>query len=119
MEDVVGIKAKDQTSRAVAFMVWGRLFDPVDERELLDVVTSRSASFAGAPMTDFRVCKSLIEVADHDYFFEGLLSFAWRPIPFGAGYETWRAEAKRKLIEDGEDLYFLGHAQRTSARESQ
>lgn len=119
MEDVVGIRAKDKAGRVIAFMVWGRLFDPVDDRELLNVVRNRSSSFAGAPMTDFEVCKFLIEVANHDYFFEGLLSFAWQPIPFGAGYKKWRAEAKRQLIEDGEGLYFLGHVQRRSAREPQ
>jgi len=108
MDDVVGVKAKDAAGRFVAFMVWGRLFDVVDDRELLDLVRDRSSSFAGAPMTDFRLSTSLIEISNHEYFFESLLWFAWRPIPFGAEYQAWRAETRRKLIEDGEGLLFLG-----------
>jgi hypothetical protein len=110
MEDVVGIKAKDQTGRAVAFMVWGRLFDPVDDRELLAVVKNRSSECAGAPMADFGLCNSLAEVANHEYFFEGLLWFARRPIVFGEDYQAWRTDSRRRLIEDGEGLYFLGRA---------
>lgn len=108
MEDVVGIRATDQEGRMVAFMVWGRLFDPVDDREFLIVVKSQSSSFAGAPMTNFSLCSSLAEIANHEYFYEALLWFSWRPIPFGEGYEAWRAEAKRNLIASGEGLYYLG-----------
>ena len=108
MHDVVGIGARDASGRFVAFMVWGRLFDVVGDRELLDLVRERSSSFAGAPMTDFRICASLIEISKHEYFFEGLLWFARRPIPFGEEFHAWRAETKHELIEGGEGLYFLG-----------
>jgi hypothetical protein len=108
MDDVVGVRAMDAAGRSVAFMVWGRLFDVVDDRELLDLVRDRSSSFAGAPMTDFRISTSLLEISNHEYLFESFLWFARRPVPFGEEYQAWRAETRRKLIEDGEGLLFVG-----------
>lgn len=116
MEDVVGIKAKDHAGRAVAFMVWGRLFDPVNDRELLDVVKSRSSSFEGTPMTDFELCSSLSDLADHEYFYEALLHFAWQPIPFGEDYKAWRQERRVALTENGKDLFFLGRIRARTTR---
>lgn len=112
MEDVVGIKAKDRSGNIVAFMTWGRLFDPVEDDGLLKAVENQSGSFAGGPMIDFSICRSLLDVADHQYFFEGLLHFAWRPIPFGEGYEQWRKQKRIELKESGKDLFFLGAAVR-------
>lgn len=108
MENVVAVTARTKDGHAVAFLTWGRLWDPVDDRKLLEVIASRSVAFAGAPMTDFKVCNSLSEVADYLYFYEGLLHFAWRPIPIGDSYESWREDRAARLAESGEDLYFLG-----------
>jgi len=50
---------------------------------------------------------TLQEAAQAPYFFEGLVSFAQRPIPFGDQYEDWRAK-RRKRMEDGHEIYYLG-----------
>jgi hypothetical protein len=90
LEDVVAIKARSKNGKAVAFLTWGRLFDRIDDIELLRVVKFHSGKYAGAPMTQFRLCDSLLEVADHQYFYEALLSFSRQPIPYGKRYESWK-----------------------------
>jgi hypothetical protein len=93
----------------VAFMTWGRLFEPIDESRLLKLVAEHSHSYAGSPMRKFRLCNRLRDVSKYEYFFEALLDFSWRPIPFGPKtYKRWRMAARKRLAS-GRDLYFLGH----------
>jgi len=108
LEDVVAVTARTTDGRAVAFLTWGRLWDPVDESKLLEVLAAKSSSCAGAPMTDFKVCKSLGEASQFEYFYEGLLYFARRPIPFGDSYKSRRKDKAAGLAQSGADLYFLG-----------
>jgi hypothetical protein len=113
MEDVVAIVGTDSKKRSVAFMTWGRLYDRVDESELISVVAAQSKNFAGAPMKNLRLCGSLRDVSQYEYFFEALFYFCWRPIPFGTKiYSRWRTAA-RKRLESGKDLLFLGSLAKT------
>jgi hypothetical protein len=59
-------------------------------------------------MTQFRLCGSLREVADHQYFYEALVHFSRQPIPYGKHYESWKRRKGMKLSKSGEDLRFLG-----------
>jgi len=106
MEDVVAITARNNRGRRVAFMTWGRIYDRVDDEELLRVVKRASQKFAGSPMSRFELCWSLVDVDDHEYFYEALLKFAWRPIPSGSRYRTWVARMKREM-NAGREIYFL------------
>lgn len=59
------------------------------------------------PLLIARVCASLSEAAAQPYFYEALLDFAQKPIPFGEGYGRWRRE-KAAAMADGSEFYFLG-----------
>jgi hypothetical protein len=56
------------------------------------------------------VCGSLREAADSGsapYFYECLLYFCWKPIPFGDHYEQWRSD-REAAMEQGRDISFCG-----------
>ncbi|MBV8082405.1 MAG: hypothetical protein JO293_05875 [Candidatus Eremiobacteraeota bacterium] len=111
MEDIVAIKAVDKDGKAVAFMTWGRLFDRIDDTELLQSV--RATRFVGHPMKRFALCDSLGQVAKHRYFYEALAYFASEKIPFGQRYRSWQAR-KRRALEAGREIWFLGRKIRRS-----
>jgi len=56
---------------------------------------------------EVHVCKSLQELRSCLYFFEGLLSFAWDPIPFGDRYEKWLKQKRDQMLQ-GKSIYCLG-----------
>jgi hypothetical protein len=107
MEEVVGIRATDCKGRAAAFMTWGRLFDVTDDAELLRVVKHASTSCEGRPFRNFRLCYALKDIAQFTYFYESLLDFAWKPIPFGSHYKAWQRKM-RSVLRQGREIYFLG-----------
>jgi hypothetical protein len=53
------------------------------------------------------VCATLQEASREPYFFEALFSFAQDRIPFGDGYEEWRATTDHEMRK-GKHLHFLG-----------
>jgi len=107
MEDIVGIKIKDKIKGEGALITWGRLFDPVDETELLDVIKAHVARWGINDLESISVCYSLKEIADQPYFYESLIRFIQEPIPYGSGYESWKRK-KKKALKKGEDIYFTG-----------
>lgn len=58
-------------------------------------------------MSRFKLCDSLLQVSDHEYFYEALLAFAWRPVPYGPRYKAWKTKKRRELL-NGDEIYFLG-----------
>jgi hypothetical protein len=108
MDNVVGVRARDKAGRPVAFMMWGRLFDSIEPSELIQAVSDHSIKFAGAPFIDIRICDSLSEISDYQYFYEALLHFAWQPVPTGNSFKAWRLKKRRGLVQSAVDLYFLG-----------
>jgi hypothetical protein len=113
MDDVVAIKASFADGSTRYCMTWGRPFDAVDPNRLLDAVRPHLGSVDEEGVS-LRVCDTLQEASATPYFFEALIHFSQRPIPFGAGYETW-AEQKRDAIQRGKEIYFLG-TRRTGSR---
>jgi hypothetical protein len=61
----------------------------------------------GGTAASARLCDSLQEARDAPYFFEAVIAFAHRPIPFGPGYEAWRRRLLRRM-RDGKEICFLG-----------
>lgn len=108
MEDVVAIEVALEDGQHRYFMTWGRIQDTVDPTELENLVLRHSTKVdLGGIGRSARLCDTLSEASAAPYFYEGLLSFAHQPIPFGKGYSKWRkrrAEAQRT----GQDIYFLG-----------
>ena len=89
-------------------MTWGRIQDPVDPGPLETLTLRASSGFRliGSPLKA-RVCSSLREAAGEPYFYEALLAFARESIPYGDGYEAWRA-AKDTAMGSGKGFVFLG-----------
>ncbi len=108
MEDLVAVAVELDSNATRFFMTWGRLQDPVDPAALESLVLRHAASFdLGGAAVRARLCTTLGEAREAPYFYEALFDFAQRPIPFGDGYEAWRAERAEAQVR-GEDLYFLG-----------
>ena len=107
MEDIVGIKFEDKKMGEGAFLTWGRLFDEVDESELLDLIKKHLPNWNINNLESIEVCYSLQEVSDQPYFYECLIKFIQEPIPYGAKYKAWKKKKKKALLE-GKDIYFMG-----------
>ena len=45
--------------------------------------------------------------ADQPYFYEALIIFSRQRIPYGRAYAKWRT-TRRKQIEAGKEIYYLG-----------
>lgn len=88
MEDIVGIKIKDKIRGVGALITWGRLFDAVDETELLEVVKKHVSKWGINSLESMHVCYSLQEISDQPYFYECLIKFIQEPIPYGIRYES-------------------------------
>ena len=107
MEDVVALKARKIDGSFVAVLAWGRIFHPIDPTELIDAF--KESLHMDAELLDEAVlCDSLAEVSHFKYFYEGLLSFAMKPIPFGPGYDAWRDEKRREYATGCGDFFLLG-----------
>jgi hypothetical protein len=108
LEDVVGIKVRDKNNGLFGFMTWGRLWDPVDDTELLRAVRPFIAHCQGIEeIVDVEVCYSLRDVQHTPYFYEALISFSWGQPQRHEKYKRWRKDM-RKELERGRQIYFLG-----------
>jgi hypothetical protein len=107
VEDIVAIKATDSRGKHHFFLTWGRSFDRVDPKPLLTAVRPGLAQFGLPVIRKLDVCATLQEASGQPYFFEALLAFARKPIPFGKTYTAWRAACRRR-IASGKDIYYLG-----------
>lgn len=109
MEDVVAIKVRDNKNGWFAFMTWGRLWENGESDELVEAVRPFLDRFEGiTEPAEVNLCKTLREVRDAPYFYEGLIEFSRSPIPVGERYKKWRKSKREALKKYGEDLYFLG-----------
>ena len=111
MEDVIAIEVRLADGGARYFLTWGRIQHSVDTEPVCALVMRAAPSFSlqGKPISA-RVCDSLREAAESNsapYFYEGLLRFCQRPIPFGDSYEQWRAQTAQAMA-DGKALYYCG-----------
>jgi hypothetical protein len=107
MDDVVGIKVRDAKRGWVGFMTWGRLWDPVDDTELLKAVRAHLHTFGIEQPEELELCSSLRELRTADFFYEAIINFSWRPSPFGDDDDAWK-NARRAELEEGRSIYFLG-----------
>ena len=105
MEDIVGIKIKDKKNGEGAFITWGRLFHPVDDKELLEVVKKQFPRWGITELESIELCYSLMEISHFPYFYECLIPFIQEPIPKGLKYKNW-VKKKQKALKDGHDISF-------------
>jgi len=111
VDDVVAVEVELENGLLRYFVTWGRIQDRVDPQPLEALVLRHSRQFSlPAPAKSARVCGSLREAADSEaapYFYECLLSLGRQPIPFGDGYEVWRAD-RAAAMEEGRGIAFCG-----------
>jgi hypothetical protein len=107
MEDVVGIKVRDAKRGWVGFMTWGRLWDPIDDAELLSAIRAHLHTFGVEQPEVVALCSSLRELRSATYFYEALVYFSWNRPSFGDEYAAWQNE-RRNQLEQGREIYFLG-----------
>jgi hypothetical protein len=107
MEDIIAICVTEKDGASVAFITWGRLFDAVDETEILAAVERSLPRFGIRDSTELKVCDNLGEVAGERYFYEALFHFAAEFDHGYINYESWRID-KRERVKAGKDIYFLG-----------
>jgi hypothetical protein len=100
LEDIVAIKATDSRGKQHFFITWGRAFDRTDPKPLLSAVRPALPRFGLSTIRRLEVCSTLQEASGQPYFFEALLAFAQKRIS--------AAQARRKQIVAGEDIYYLG-----------
>ena len=113
MEDVVAIRLDLNVGGTAYLMTWGRIPEAVDVKPLEEMALAAAPSFAlgGGRAIKATVCMTLGEAVDEPYFYEALIHFGQRSIPFGDGYAAWRSERLEEL-RSGKGFYFLGRKAR-------
>jgi hypothetical protein len=107
MDEVVAIKVVDAKRTGHFFMTWGRAFDAVRPEPLVSAVRTQLQQFGISAIRSIRICDTLQAAANQPYFYEALIDFSQRRVPYGKAYAKWRA-ARRKQIEAGKEIYYLG-----------
>lgn len=89
MEDIVGIKVRAGDGRAFGFMTWGRIFDVIDETELMDTIKQFAKRCQGTQdIASMELCRSLQGVSKAVYFYEALSEYSRQRIPSGKKYKA-------------------------------
>jgi len=107
MEEVVAIKVVDAKRATHFFLTWGRVFEPVKPKLLLNAVRGGLRQFGIRGIRRIRVCDTLQAAAGQPYFYEALIAFSQQRVPYGKAYPKWAA-TRRKQIEAGKEIYYLG-----------
>lgn len=107
MDDIVGIKFVDKKMGEGAVITWGRVFDVVSDKKLLEVVQQTLPRFGVYELQSIELCYSLLEISDQPYFHEQLSFFIKRPIIFDKTYKKW-ARKKRIALKNGREILFTG-----------
>lgn len=108
VDDVVGIKVRDAQRGWVGLITWGRLWDAVDDTELLQVVGKHLHTFGIEHPEELAVCPSLRDLQSVEYFYEGILSFSWKPPPVGTKQRSEWQNKMREELRTGRGIYFIG-----------
>ncbi len=108
MEDIVAVELTTADGHVCYLVTWGRIQSPVEPEPLEALILGVADHFAvrGTP-EKARLCWSLKDAREAPYFYEALLHFAHRPIPFGTGYAKWRKRMDRRMRR-GQEIYFVG-----------
>lgn len=107
MDDIVGIKFFDKNKGEGAIITWGRLFHPVSDKILLEVVKKKLPDFGVHNLKSIELSYSLMEISDQPYFHEQLTYFIKRPIFFNKKYPRW-VKRRREALKNGREILFTG-----------
>ncbi len=90
MEDVVAVRFRDAKRGEECILTWGRVFDAVDPSELIAALTRILPTAGYRDVTDLRVCDTLREARDFQYFYEALIHWAALVATEPIHDEQWR-----------------------------
>jgi hypothetical protein len=107
VDDIVGFRVLNSQRRWVGLLTYGRLWEPIDDSDLKAAVRASLPKFGLQSTDEICLCDSLQELRSCPYFYEGFLSFAWHPIPFGDDYEEWRAQMRARVLS-GDSIHCVG-----------
>jgi hypothetical protein len=107
MENIVGIKFIDKKRGEGAVITWGRLFHPVSDKILLEIVKKKLPYFGVHNLESIELSYSLMEISDQPYFHEQLTYFIKRPIKFDSKHPRW-IKRKREALKNGREILFTG-----------
>jgi hypothetical protein len=90
------------------FLTWGRIQHPVEPGPVEALIFDAATRFAlpGRPVRA-QICATLGDARDAPLFYEALVSFAQKPIPFGRRYEAWR-RATDAAMRQGQEIFAAG-----------
>jgi hypothetical protein len=108
MEDVVAVRVQDNTGKWFGFMTWGRLRDRLDETWVIEAVANVAKTCAMNGVGEARVCSSMHEVANCQYFYEALFQFSNAWVLPGKSYKGWHRKRLKELDKGFPTVYFLG-----------
>jgi hypothetical protein len=108
MEDLVAVKVRSADRQMHYFVTWGRIFDPVDPRQIEAVIASHAHNFGIKRPSSTSMCDRLSEASNARYFYEALFDFCQKTIPRGKiAYSKWRKKTKMQMLS-GKHLYYCG-----------
>jgi hypothetical protein len=106
VEDVVAVKLRDRKRGDWAVVTWGRVYDPVDEKPLLDALRRVAPRMGFPDLEQLEVCYHLGEVREYQYFHEALLDFAVRMAKEPYETDAWK-QAQRSDDALKRSVYLL------------
>ena len=107
MEDIISIKVVINGSQKKFFLTWGRIFSPLDEEYIIEIMKKYLPNFGIRYYKEISICESLQECSSERYFFENLFIMSQEKIPFGVKYKQWKISMAKKM-KQGKEIYFLG-----------
>jgi hypothetical protein len=94
MEEVVAVRFRDASRGEACIFTWGRVFDPVDPTELLAALARVLPTHGYRDVTELRICESLRDARDFEYFYEALIHYAALVANEPIQDETWRTRQR-------------------------
>jgi hypothetical protein len=108
MDDIVAVEVTLDTGERRYFLTWGRIQAKVDCEPPEALVLEHAGKFAlGGTAVSASVCYSLGDASQETYFHECFAELASQRIPYGDGYERWRAE-RAAAMGEGRELNYCG-----------
>lgn len=108
MDDIIAIKIKDKVEGETGFLTFGRIFDRVDDKEIVSVVKSHCHKYGIDDIESIELCWQIQDVSHMRYFYEAFYSITQEKIPTnGKDYEEWVNQKKQSILY-GDDIFFLG-----------
>ena len=84
------------------------MFNRVDPEPLINALRSGLVRFGISEAAIIRVYRSLEEVSSAEYFYEGLLAFAWKSVPYGKrSYPLWKRKMRLAIVR-GKEIVLIG-----------